>query len=101
MANQLRELGEVVVFENPAINNLHETGLTVMAHTDPVSIFQEAALMVVHDSRAPEPKNAIAQAGLMICFYVEPVEKTLIQGSESILLPNLQSHQIKVKRFSR
>lgn len=66
MSNQLRELGEFVVFENPQLHEIQEIGVMVPHQAPTNAQLTELGVMVLHDARAPVPQSNLIEIGVMI-----------------------------------
>lgn len=90
MSNQLREIGEFIVFENPQLHDLQETGLMMPHHVVPSHQFMESGLMVAHDAREPSPEAALIEVGLMILHSAPALQNSKLQ---SFRLTNFSDRQ--------
>lgn len=66
MSNQLREIGEFVIFENPPLHDLQEAGVMVPHQAPTNAQLTELGVMVLHDARAPVPQSNLIEIGIMI-----------------------------------
>ncbi len=114
MSNQLREIGEFVVFENPQLHDLQETGLMVahqsvqqgqlyevglmVAHSSNTSFYadlREMGLMILHDARAPTPEASLREIGLMVLHSTPTLRGQKLQSYAVSNFIGRQGSQLK------
>lgn len=95
MSNQLRELGEFVVFQNPQLHDLQENGVMVVHSSEPHAQIIEMGAMILHDARAPVPQSNIIEMGVMILHATPSLKNQKLQSYQLTNFIGLQSSTLK------